>query len=367
MRLVGRNDKVMNNLDQQKVYKKLDTNQVAKSIESLAAQMRQVLDEAHLVKVPRDFSQVTQVVINGMGGSNIGVGLARAALSDRLKLPLTITPGYLVPASVDKNTLYILSSYSGNTEEVLSVYQEVKKRGAKIMAICELGDSQLKRLAMKENLPGYMFKPENNPSGQPRLGLGYSVMGAAVLLAKAGLFSIKEQELEDLVVKLEFNDQLLRPLVPTKRNKAKQLALKLAGKLPVIVAAEFLAGNLNILRNQFNETSKNFACFLELPDLNHFALESLTNPKSNKNSLIFLFFDSLLYHPRVQKRAALTKQVVKKNKIKALEHRLYGATKLEQALEMMQFGCWLTYYLAMLNNVNPVKIPWVDWFKNELD
>ena len=357
----------MNNLDDPKIYKKLDTNQVAKSIESLAAQMKQVLDEAHLVKVPREYAKATQVVVNGMGGSNLGVGLVRAALGDRLKLPMAITPGYQVPAHVDKNTLYLLSSYSGQTEEVLSVYQEVKMRGAKIMAICELGDSQLKRLMIKENLPGYMFKPENNPSGQPRLGLGYLVMGAAVLLAKAGLFSVKEKELEELVIKLEFNDQLLRPLVPVKRNKAKQLALKLAGKLPVIVAAEFLAGNLNILRNQFNETSKNFAAFLELPDLNHFALESLANPKSNKNNLLFLFFDSLLYHPRAQRRAALTKQVVKKNKIKTLEHRLYGATKLEQALEMMQFGCWLTYYLAMINNVNPVKIPWVDWFKNELD
>ena len=356
----------MNNLDEQRIYKKLDTGQVAKSIENLAAQMKQVLNEAHLVKVPRDYSRATQVVVNGMGGSNIGAGLLRAALSDRLRLPLTITPGYQVPAWVDKNTLYLLSSYSGNTEEVLSVYREAKKRGAKIMAICELGDNQLARLMIKENLPGYMFKPENNPSLQPRLGLGYSVMGAAVLLAKAGLFSIKESELEEAIAKLELSDQALRPLQPVKRNKAKQAALKLAGKIPVIVAAEFLVGNLNILRNQFNETGKNFASFLELPDLNHYALEGLANPKSNKNNLMFLFFDSLLYHPRVARRADLTKQIARKNKIKVLEHRLYGATKLEQALEMMQFGCWLTYYLAMLNNVNPVKIPWVDWFKKEL-
>ncbi|MDP2708849.1 MAG: SIS domain-containing protein [bacterium] len=353
------------NLDEQKVYKKLDTCQVAKSIASLPAQMKQVLDEAHLVKVPREYGKVTQVVVNGMGGSNIGVGLVRSALADRLKLPITIAPGYVVPASVGKNTLYLLSSYSGQTEEVLSVYAEVKKRGAKIMAICELGDNQLARLMLKDNLPGYMFKPENNPSGQPRFGLGYSILGSAMLLAKAGLFSIKEQELED-IIKLELTDQELRPAVPVRRNKAKQLALKLYGRAPVIVAAEFLAGNLNILRNQFNETSKNFAAYLELPDLNHFALEGLVNPKSNKNNLIFLFFDSLLYHPRVAQRLKLTGQVVKKNKIKTLEHRLYGASKLEQALEMAQFGCWLTFYLAMLNNVNPVKIPWVDWFKNEL-
>ncbi len=355
-----------NNLDDQKVYKKLDTNQVAKSIEMLPEQMKQVFDEAHLVKVPREYGKITQVVVNGMGGSNIGVGLVKSALSDRIKLPITITPGYQVPASVDKNTLYLMSSYSGNTEEPLSVYAEVKKRGAKILGICELGDNQLSRLMMKENIPGLMFKPKFNPSGQPRLGLGYSVLGTAILLAKAGLYGIKESELEDIIAKLELNGQELKPSQPVKFNKAKQAARKLYGRVPVIVGAEFLSGNLNILRNQFNETSKNFACFLELPDLNHYALESLTNPKSNKNNLMFLLIDSLLYSARVQKRAYLTGQVVKKNKIKVLEHKLYGATKFEQALEMMQFGCWLTFYLAMLNNVNPVKIPWVDWFKKEL-
>ena len=354
------------NLDDQKLYKKLDTNLVAKSIEMLQAQMKQVLDQAHLVKVPREYSRVTQVVVNGMGGSNIGIGLIKAALSDRIKLPITITPGYQVPASVDKNTLYLISSYSGNTEEPLSVYTEVKKRGAKIMAIAEAGKSKLARLMIKDNIPGYMFKPEFNPSGQPRLGLGYAVFGAAMLFAKAGLFSIKESELADIIAKLELSCQTLRPGESVKINKAKQMAMRLYGRIPVIIAAEFLAGNLNILRNQFNETSKNFAGFLELPDLNHFALESLANPKSNKNNLVFLFFDSLLYHARVQQRANLTKQIIKKNKIQYVEHKLSGDTKFEQALEMMQFGVWVSYYLAMLNNVNPVKIPWVDWFKKEL-
>jgi len=355
------------NLDDLKSYKKLDTNLVAESIESLATQMKQVLNEAQLIKVPREYNRVTQVVVNGMGGSNLGLCLIKAALSDKLIVPITITPGYQVPASVNKNTLYLISSYSGNTEEPLSVYKEVKKRGAKILAICELSNNQLTQLMMKEHIPGYMFKAESNPSGQPRLGVGYSVLGSIMLMAKADLLNLGDGELENIISKLELSGQKLSPNVPAKINKAKQMAAKLYGQAPIIVAAEFLAGNLNILRNQFNETSKNFASFLELPDLNHYALEGLAYPKSNKNNLIFFFIDSLLYHARVQKRADLTKQIVKKNKIKYVEHRLAGTSKLEQAFEMLQFGTWVSYYLAMLNNINPVKIPWVDWFKKELD
>ena len=354
------------NLNDQKVYKKLDPNKVAESIESLTLQMKQVLEQADLKKLPADYSRVTQVVVNGMGGSNIGVGLVKAALSDRLRAPITITPGYQVPASVNQDTLYLISSYSGGTEEPLSVFNEVRRRGAKILGIAEEGDNKLARLMKENNIFGYTFRPDNNPSGQPRLGLGYSVLGVALLLSRAGLVEIKNGEIEKIIANLEKSGENLVPDRPIKMNPAKQAALKLHGKIPVIVGAEFLVGNLNVLRNQFNETSKNFAAYLELPDMNHYALESLTNPKSNKDNLAFLFVDSALYHPRVEQRAVLTKQIVKKNKISCLEYKLSGQTKLGQAFEMLQFGCWLTYYLAMLNDVNPVKIPWVDWFKKQL-
>jgi glucose/mannose-6-phosphate isomerase len=92
----------------------------------------------------------------------------------------------------------------------------------------------------------------------------------------------------------------------------------------------------------------------------------LANPKGNKDNLTFFFIDSEFYHPRVQKRSDLTKQVVKKNKIDYIEHKLTGSSKFEQAFEMLQLGSWVTFYSAMLNNVNPVEIPWVDWFKKEL-
>ena len=114
-------------MDNQKIYSRLDKSQVGKSIEFLPDQIRQILEEARLVKIPKEYSKVTQVIINGMGGSNIGSHILRAALSEQIKVPITITPGYDVPASVNKNTLYIISSYSGTTEEPLSVYKEVKE------------------------------------------------------------------------------------------------------------------------------------------------------------------------------------------------------------------------------------------------
>jgi len=355
------------NLDNKSQYAKLDKGQVAKSIEFLPDQFRQVLQEARLIKIPKEYSKATRIIVNGMGGSNIGTYIIRTALSDQIKAPISIVPGYSVPASVDKNTLYVISSYSGTTEEPLSVYREVKKRGAKIMAITENSSkSKLMKLMIRDNIPGYVFKPEYNPSAQPRLGLGYTIFGIAVMLAKAGFFEIKVRAIEDIIASMEIWTRKLKPLSPTKLNDAKKITMELFNKIPILVGAEHIVGNLHAMRNHINECSKAFTTYLTLPDLNHYAMEGLINPKSNKKNLAFLFFDSSLYHPRIQKRAQLTKQVIKKNGIKIISHKLKAETKLAQAFELLQLGSWISYYLGIYYKVDPAKIPFVDWFKKQL-
>jgi glucose/mannose-6-phosphate isomerase len=121
-----------------------------------------------------------------------------------------------------------------------------------------------------------------------------------------------------------------------------------------------------LLRNQICENGKNFATFIPLPEINHYAMESLSHPKNIGKNLQFLFIDSDFYHPRIKKRSELTKEVVKKNGIEYLEWKMGGKTKLEQVFELLQFGSWLSYYIALKNNSNPYEINWVDYFKKKL-
>ncbi|MBU0897888.1 SIS domain-containing protein [Patescibacteria group bacterium] len=356
------------NLDNQTIYKKDSNLLAAKSIESLADQLKQVLEDSFLVKLPHDYSKINNIVVNGMGGSNLGARIIKAVFNEQIKVPLLIEPGYNIPAFVNENTLYLLSSYSGNTEEVLSVYQEVKKLKAKIIVITsDEKNNKLLKIMLKDDLPGYIFKTNFNPSNQTRLGQGYMILGTAILLANTGLFELIIDEIKNIISNLEIWDRELRPIVKEKLNLAKQIAQQLYNKQPIIVTAEFLTGNGHTLRNQLCENSKNFASFLTLPELNHYAMEGLANPTNNSQNLVVLFFNSILYHQRIQKRLKITNQIVKKNKIIALEHILRGKSKLEQSFEMLQFGTWISYYLGILNNVNPIEIPWVDLFKEKLD
>ena len=179
----------LNNIEQ---ITKLDKNELAKSISLIPAQIKQILEDTREIKIPAEYKNIDQIVISGMGGSNLGPKIIKSVYSNEIKVPFSINADYQIPASVNKNTLFILSSYSGNTEEVLHTYKEAKKRKAKIMIVTAGG--KLAEIIKKDNLPGYVFEDINNPSGQPRIGIGYSIACLLVLLSKAGVLKINKEE-----------------------------------------------------------------------------------------------------------------------------------------------------------------------------
>jgi len=350
----------------EEIYK-FDTGLVAKSIEALPKQIKQLLNQENEIDIKINHKIVNKIVVNGMGGSNLGSRIIKSVFKNQLSVPIIIEPGYVVPEYVDENTLYIMSSYSGNTEEVLSVYDKVKEKKAQILIItAKSDDNGLINLMKQDDISGYIFDPQNNPSNQPRLGVGYSIFGIIFMLKKTGLINIENQEIKDIINNLNENNNYLKAETNTEQNKAKQIAELLYNKKIVLIGSEFLEGNLHTARNQFFENSKNFTVYFSLPELNHYLLEGLSFPENNPKDLIFLFIDSKFYSPAISKRSKLTKQVIEKNGIKTISHNLTSDTKLEQSFEMLQLMAWITFYLSVLNNTNPSLIPWVDWFKKEL-
>jgi glucose/mannose-6-phosphate isomerase len=340
-------------------------NLALESLKLLSEQITDSLKQAENFKLPKAYRKINKIVVSGMGGSNLGGRIMSAVFEQELKLPIFINADYEIPRWVDSQTLFIASSYSGSTEETIHACAEAKKKKAKIVVLTgNAPKNPLCALAKKDGLPCLSFTPNFNPSAQPRLAIGYAVTLLAIILERAGAIKLSARELANAANKLKTWGAKLTP--EKSDNVASKLADKLYGKNIVVVTGGFLAGSAHTLRNQFNENSKNFACYLTLPELNHYALEGLSFPKSNTDNLIGLFFESSLYSPRVAKRLELTKRVSAKNKIKTLSASLKGTTKLEQSMEMLQLGSWITYYLASKNKVNPLAIPWVDWFKKEL-
>ena len=350
-------------LDNREKINKIDPDGALKSAESLADQIKQVWDEQDQLKV-ENIKDIENIVVAGMGGSSLGADVIKNLYKEELKVPFILNRSYSLPAFVNEKTLVILSSYSGNTEEVIACSKEAKEKKAQIIVLTAGG--QLQELAKKENYPAFIINPKNNPSGQPRMAVGYSIMAQIVLLKKLGLIEFGETELKQIIDAINLTTESCLVEVEQDNNHAKVLAFMSVERRPILTGADFLEGALHTATNQFNENAKIFADYKVIPELNHHLLEGLAFPKSNPLNHVFLFFQSQLYHPRIQKRVKLTAEAVEKAGIETLTINLVTENKLMQIFELITLSTFSNLYLSYLENNNPCPIPTVDWFKNEM-
>ncbi len=350
-------------LNSRQEIKKLDQSNVLGSIEALPDQIQDAWDKASQVELPSKYSRVNNIVVVGMGGSALSTHIIKHLYKKELKLPLEVYNHYELPEYVNQNTLVILSSYSGNTEEVLNAAVEASLKTDKILIITAGG--KLKEFAHRQNYPIYLIDPVYNPSNQPRMAIGYTVFGQLALFKTLGFINLSTDQVKTLVQRLKDTSFKLAP-EDTDNNTAKYLAYAAFQKIIVLVSAEHLRGAIHVFNNQINENAKNLTIELVLPEMNHHYMEALPFPKQTKENVIFFFFQSELYHPRVQVRVPLTNEVAEKENYPTEIISATAPTKLEQVFEIIQLGAYTNFYLAMLNGINPAPIPNVDYFKAQL-
>jgi glucose/mannose-6-phosphate isomerase len=298
-----------------------------------------------------------------MGGSGLGGHLIKSLYKDKMTIPVEVVSDYTLPAYANEKTLVIICSYSGNTEETLSVLAEAKMNKTKIVTISSGGDLAKKSKTLK--IPNIIFSSENNPSAIPRVGLGYSIFALKIILAKLDQIKLTNQEVKNII---EVADKYARKfgVMIEQGNVAKKMIEETSERSMWFVASEHLSANAHIAANQTNESGKRFAGYFLLPEMNHHLLEGMFFPVSNKKNILFIFLESDLYSTKIKKRIQITKNILKKNGIKYESYICEEKDKILQAYEIMVFGGFLSFYLAMAKNINPSAIPYVDYLKKEL-
>lgn len=341
----------------------VDKQNVLGSIQALSDQLRQAWADTQKIKIDLQ-KEIQHVVVAGMGGSGLGASVVKHLFKPELKIPLEIANSYTLPGYVGKNSLVILSSYSGNTEEVIACAKQAETLKAQIIVIS--GGGKLAKIAKSNKYPAYIIDPKYNPSQQPRMAVGYAIVGLIGLLNQAGILSVSQPEIEQAAETIIHTQHDCRVEAETENNPAKTLAFNLIDRRPNLVGAEFLTGALHVVRNQFHENAKTFAEYHQVPEINHHLMESLQLPHSNVLDNIFLFFNSDLYHQRNQKRMELTQQAVEKQDIQTLAVDMESADKMTQVFELITLMAYTNFYLAIMHQIDPSQIEMVDWFKQEL-
>lgn len=303
---------------------------------------------------------ISNVVFAGMGGSALAALLAKNWPG--CKVPFEVCRQYHIPDYVSPNTLFIASSYSGNTEETLSALAEAEAKNAKIITIDDGGE--LQKISAQKNLPNLLL-PD---TGQPRYSVMAGLKALAIILDAAGLSS-QSQSQADLENTAEFIKSSVAtwlPTVPTSQNPAKKLALEIAGKSPVIYAGPLLAPAAYKWKIGFNENAKNIAWWNQLSEFDHNELIGWSSHPTQKPYEI-IELRSKLEHPRIQKRFAVGEKLLSGRRPAPNVIEVQGETLLEQLLWSINFGDFVSIYLALLNNINPTPVDLIEKFKQELN
>jgi glucose/mannose-6-phosphate isomerase len=314
------------------------------------------LEEAIIIsdntKIDFHTEKINKVFIAGMGGSGIAGQFAAEIMKLYGTVPVIISNGYDIPYWIDNNTLAIVSSYSGNTEETISSFEKLIEKDCKIVVISSGG--KLLENALKLNLD-YIKLPDDWPA--PRACFGYSFVAQLYILFKLELLKI------DLSKELSASLELLVSEQDNIRSQAKELGIRLVDKIPLIYSGNVLSPVSIRLKQQLNENSKTLAFTNTIPEMNHNELVGWSKKYSN---LAVVIIRSELYSERINKRIDLSKEIIIKYVDTMVEIEAKGARLLLQMLYLVNLVDWISWYIASSKGIDAMEINNIDYLKSQL-
>jgi len=347
-------------LDDLLIYRQLDTSRMLDHLHEFPRQCQLAWEKVLKFDLPGDYIQIGKVIILGMGGSAIGGDMVRRLSLAESKVPIWVHRDYGLPPFVDGETLVIASSYSGNTEETISAFTESLRTPAKKLVLTAGG--KLKELAENEGIPAFIIDYQ----APPRAAFPHSFIPLVGIFQKLGLLGDKSADWQGT---LQILNQLSGDLVETTphlSNPAKQLATKMWGYLVIIYGAEMLSEVAQRWKTQLNENSKTWAIFELFPELNHNAVVGYEFPPEVKKKVFVVLLHSALFHPRNQLRYEATAKLLAKSGISHELVEAVGETALSQVMSLVLFGDYVSFYLAILNKIDPTPVDSIDFVKRYL-
>jgi len=302
------------------------------------------------------------LALGGMGGSAIAGDLVFGLAQDRLPFPTLVVRDYHWPRAVGPEALAVLSSYSGATEETLALLGEAEARGVPRVGLTTGG-------ALAARLTAANAPWRGLPAGlPPRAALGYSVVSLARLLEALGDPGEGEASWQEALAGLDDGNARCAPAAPEATNPAKALARALVGRAVLVYgAAGKTAAVARRWKGQINENAKSPAFDSVLPEMNHNEIVGWQALADLHPRFAAVFLADPSDSPRIVKRREVTVAILSEEGVAAHVVDAIGQSPLARLLSLVQFGDWVSYYLAVLAGVDPTPIVKIDRLKRALD
>ena len=348
-------------LDDPREIRRRDSQDMLGYLGRFDRQLEQALEMGNRVDLPALPAGVGSVTVSGMGGSAASGDFLQMYLGRELKVPLWVNRNYGAPGFAGPETLSLLCSYSGNTEETVSAFQAAHAAGAPIVCISSGG--ALAQLAREHGYPWARI-----PGGQPpRSALGFLSFSCLAILSRLSLIPGRDRELAQCPDWVRDRIRAYGPDQPSSGNPAKQAAQALHGRIPFVYGSQ---DRLELVARrwcgQFAENGKQLACWKALPEMNHNEVVGWRHPADLLERILPVFLRDPEDHPRIRLRLDWTRKFLSRRSGTTLEYRAEGDSWLDRLLMLILLGDYASVYLGLLNGEDPSPVAAIDELKTEL-
>ncbi len=342
-------------------YGARDRGGMAARLEGIPAQIEEALERQAREPWKLPLATPDLLAVGAMGGSAMSADLARGLTLDRLPRPLLTVRQYRWPACVTRASLALLSSYSGDTEETVELFCEAGRLGIPRVALTTGGQ-------LAAECAQYRVFAQRLPGGSPpRAALYASWVAVTGLLHALGWVDDPEPAWRVAIAELRSQEGRIGPASSEDRNPAKQMARALAGRFVLFYGgSERLEAVGTRMRTQLNENAKMLGHSAGVPELNHNEIVGWERPGALRGRAAVVLLRDVEDGAEVDARLRLTGEYVARQGGEVFEVRSSGDGRLARMASLVQFGDYLSFYLAMLNGADPTPIPSIDEFKRRL-
>ncbi len=320
-------------------------------IENFANQLEEASNIASQLSIQLPSKSFSNITILGLGGSAFGAELLKNYTEKSLDIPIAIVRDYSIPKYINENSLVIASSYSGNTEETLSALHDCIQ--AKAFIVCITSGGKLLETAQQNQYP-YIQLPTGYP---PRTAAGFSFISKVTILHKLHLIPDFQSDFQEAFNLIQsFSDF----------ESVRHITQNFYQTIPVIYSSPSNESVSIRLRQQIQENSKQLCWHHVIPEMNHNELVGWELPFFALEKTHVLLIRSNHDHQRIQYRIDFVKQKLESKGVKVSEIYLKGNSKMAQLIYGLHFSDWVSYELALLNQVDPTPVTVIDELKNSL-
>ena len=345
-------------LDDLERIKKIDKSKMLSFCIDASRHYREAARLAKTVSI--NYCKPRSVIVAGMGGSGIGGELLKDWARDRVTTPIEVCKEYSLPAYADEDTLVFVVSYSGETEESLSVFLDAVKR--KCMVVCVSSGGALSKFAGKLDVPNLCV-----PSGMaPRATLPYLFMPLPIFLEKIGLASNVELEISETIKVLEKISCENSPEKLVSANFSKTLASDICGTIPVVYGFGTYRAVAQRLKTQFNENSKIPAKWECFPELDHNEIVGWEEVRKLADCFSIILVRDDTERIEIKQRIEVTKDLMRKEALRISEVWAKGKSSLAKMSSTICVGDFTSVYLAILRGIDPTPVKTIAVLKEKL-